>query len=164
MKHATALLTICLINTTGADLAVAQPRPASRPEYSRPDQPPPRAPEHQDHDQGRQGDNRTSGQYFYYKGRWVEHDEWNRHAPERDRWAQQYRDRRGSRGHDTSQSLIAGIIGFALGAAIVGSQDEAERARTADSSFDQACRQRYRSYDPSSRTYLGTDGLRHYCK
>jgi hypothetical protein len=25
------------------------------------------------------------------------------------------------------------------------------------------CRQRYRSYDPGSGTYLGNDGLRHLC-
>jgi hypothetical protein len=28
---------------------------------------------------------------------------------------------------------------------------------------DQYCRQRYRSYDPASRTYLGFDGIRHPC-
>jgi hypothetical protein len=167
MKPATALLAICLINIAAVDLAVAQPQPPPRREYPRqgqPAPPPQRAHYGQAQDRGRQPDNRAGGQRFYYKGQWVDHDEWDRHAPERERWARQYRSRQGHRGDDASQSLIAGIIGFALGAAIVGSQDEADRARAADQTFDQACRQRYRSYDARSRTYLGTDGLRHYCK
>jgi hypothetical protein len=45
----------------------------------------------------------ATGQRFYYKGRWVEHDEWDRHAPERERWAQQHQQPpRQTRSHATS--------------------------------------------------------------
>jgi hypothetical protein len=109
-----------------------------------------------------QGD-RSGGQY-YYNGRWVDSAEWQRHSSERQRWAQNYQYRRGHRGGDNSSALVAGIVGFALGAAIVGSQQQAERARTADANFDEACARRYRSYDRGSRTYMGYDGVRHYCQ
>jgi len=94
----------------------------------------------------------------------VDRDEWGRHSSERDRWAQNYQRRRSSRGDDNSTALIAGIIGFALGAAIVGSQQQAERARDADDSYDTYCARKYRSYDRRSRTYMGFDGVRHYCQ
>jgi hypothetical protein len=73
---------------------------------------------------------RSGGQY-YYNGRWVDQGEWQRHSAERERWAHDYERRRGDHGGDDSSTLVAGIIGFALGAAIVGSQQQAERARTA---------------------------------
>lgn len=103
-----------------------------------------------------------AGQH-YYNGRWVGPDEWARRSHERDRWARDYEHRR-HRDHDDSSALVAGIIGFALGAAIVGSQQEAEHARSADRSWDAYCARKYRTYDPHSRTYLGADGLRHYCR
>jgi hypothetical protein len=59
---------------------------------------------------------------------------------------------------------MAGILGFALGAAIVGSQQQAQHARTADQKWDDYCAKKHRSYDRHSRTYLGSDGLRHYCQ
>ena len=86
-------------------------------------------------------------------------------SPERERWANTYQRRHRDRDrNDDSSAIIAGIIGFALGAAIVGSQQQAERARTADESFDAYCARKYRSYDRRSRTYMGSDGLRHYCQ
>jgi len=100
---------------------------------------------------------------YYYNGRWVDADEWRRHGAERDRWARNYQQRRHKDDHDSS-ALVAGILGFALGAAIVGSAQQAERARTADQSWDDYCAKKYRSYDRHSRTYLGADGLRHYCQ
>lgn len=96
----------------------------------------------------------------YYNGRWVDDREWGRHGHEQDRWANRRRD------HDNSGSsaLLGGIIGFALGAAIVGSQQQADHARGADQSWDSYCAKKYRSYDRSSRTYMGYDGVRHYCQ
>jgi hypothetical protein len=105
----------------------------------------------------------AEGGRYYYNGRWIDQNEWRRHNAERDRWAHNYQRRRGQR-DDNSAALVAGIIGFALGAAIVGSQQQAERARTANQSFDAYCARKYRSYDARSRTYLGVDGLRHYCQ
>lgn len=98
----------------------------------------------------------------YYNGRWVDSTEWQRHGAEQDRWASrnQQRQRRGSDG----SSLLSGIIGFALGAAIVGSQQQVRHALTADDSWDRQCEAKYRSYDRNSRTYMGYDGNRHYCE
>jgi hypothetical protein len=107
------------------------------------------------------GPQQQGGQY-YYNGRWVDQNEWRRHGSERDRWAHNYQQKR--RSHDDTNALVAGILGFALGAAIVGSQQQAEHARTADQSWDAYCAKKYRSYDRHSRTYLGKDGLRHYCQ
>lgn len=112
---------------------------------------------------GRQGPPPQGGQY-YYNGRWVDQNEWQRHGAERDRWARNYERRRGHRDDSNGTALVAGILGFALGAAIVGSQQQAEKARTADQSWDAYCARKYRSYDRRSRTYLGNDGLRHYCQ
>ncbi len=58
------------------------------------------------------------------------------------------------------------MIGFALGAAILGSQADANRAygRRDDRSHVAYCARKYRSYDPRSDTYLGRDGYRHYCR
>jgi len=109
---------------------------------------------------GGPGPQQQGGQY-YYNGRWVDQNEWQRHGSERDRWARNYQQRKG---RDDSGALVAGILGFALGAAIVGSQQQAEHARIADQSWDAHCAQKYRSYDRRSRTYLGYDGLRHYCQ
>lgn len=120
-------------------------------------------------------DNRNNGQrsqaqerrsqrqdQHYYNGRWVDSTEWQRHGAEQDRWTSrnQQRQRRNSDG----PNLLSGIIGFALGAAIVGSQQQVQHAQTADDGWDRRCEGKYRSYDRSSRTYLGYDGDRHYCQ
>ncbi len=135
-----------------AQTAVAQPRPYGDAWRA----PPPR-------DAGYRHDSRQADRY-YYNGRWVDAQEWSRHERERERWAQDYQRRRGHRDSDDSTALIAGILGFALGAAIVGSADQANKAQGADSSWDAYCARKYRSYDRRSRTYLGYDGLRHYCQ
>ncbi len=98
----------------------------------------------------------------YYNGRWVGDDEWRRNGSQRDQWARDYQRRRGD--NDNASAAVAAIIGFALGAAIVGSQQQAEHARTADAGWDRYCARKYRSYDRRSRTYLGFDGARHYCQ
>lgn len=144
MRKSLTLVVASVVSIIVADAAVAQPRP------------------YNDAWRGAQ-----STQNYYYNGRWVGPDEWQRRSNERDRWAQNYQRRRGDRDHrdnNDSSALIAGIIGFALGAAIVGSQQQAEHARTADQSWDSYCAKKYRSYDRRSRTYLGTDGVRHYCQ
>ena len=100
----------------------------------------------------------------YYNGRWVISTEWQRHSSERSRWETNNRRNHGRRNGSNSSSLLSGVIGFALGAAIVGSQQQAQHAQSADSSWDNRCAAKYRSYDRSSRTYLGYDGARHYCQ
>ena len=111
------------------------------------------------------GRNTQSQNRHYYNGQWVDFNEWQRHSSERDRWASQNRQRRGAHYESNgSSSLLSGIIGFALGAAIVGSQEQAQHAETADPSWDNQCAAKYRSYDRNSRTYLGYDGARHYCQ
>ena len=115
---------------------------------------------------GRKAPAQKSGGQYYYNGRWVDSGEWQRHSSERDQWSRRYEQRRGYqyRHDDSSSAALAGIIGFALGAVIVGSRVQADRARKEDQAWDAKCSARYRSYDRGSRTYLGTDGLRHYCQ
>jgi hypothetical protein len=113
---------------------------------------------------GGPGQGARSGGQYYYNGRWVDQSEWQRHSSERDNWAHNYQRRRGDHGGDDSSALLAGVIGFALGAAIVGSQQQAEHARTADQGWDAYCTRKYHSYDRHSRTYMGFDGVRHYCQ
>lgn len=72
-----------------------------------------------------------------------------------------YRGYRGYRGHyrsgwDPGAAAAAGIIGLAVGSMVAGS---ASGSRHVD-----RCLNRYRSYDPSSDTYLGYDGRRHRCR
>ena len=62
--------------------------------------------------------------------------------------------------------MIGAILGFALGAAVV---DSAEQQRYAQSRLNDPgwiayCARRYNSFDPYTGTYLGRDGLRHYCR
>lgn len=56
----------------------------------------------------------------------------------------------------------AGIFGFAAGA-ILGGAAAAAASNARASNHVAACQARYRSYDPASDTYLGTDGRRHAC-
>lgn len=66
--------------------------------------------------------------------------------------------------HD--DAIIAGLLGFALGAAIAGSHQDKARVESHrdDREWIASCARRYRSFDPVSGTYLGKDGLRHYCR
>ncbi len=68
---------------------------------------------------------------------------------------------------DSTAGLIAGVIlGFALGAAVVDTMEEQQRAeaRLNDPGWIAYCARRYASFDPYTGTYLGADGLRHYCR
>ncbi len=77
-----------------------------------------------------------------------------------------YRERRDRRDNDAGVALAAGILGFALGAAVIGSQNDRTYydSRRGDRSWIASCQRRYRSFDPSSGTYLGNDGYRRYCR
>ena len=158
MRVSPWLVTASVISLALAQTAQAQPRP-----YGEAWRSPPASQYGGQHGPDRHDD--RSGpqpQGYYYNGRWVDGQEWQNRSNERDRWARTYQKRH--RKSDDSSALIAGIIGFALGAAIVGSAQEADHARQADSDWDHYCSGKYRSYDRSSRTYLGRDGLRHYCR
>jgi hypothetical protein len=149
MRKSSVLMVGCLVAAMLPAASFAQPGPrGGGPQQYGPQR------------QGPQYQSQPGGQY-YYNGRWVDQNEWQRHGSERDRWAQNYQRRKG---RDDSGALVAGILGFALGAAIVGSQQQAQHARSADQSWDIYCAKKYHSYDRHSRTFLGKDGLRHYCQ
>ncbi|WP_271585910.1 BA14K family protein [Bradyrhizobium sp. CCBAU 53415] len=75
------------------------------------------------------------------------HHGWHRH------WRDGYR-------HRYSRGWGPAVGGFVAGAAI-GSAVANSRAQAAENNA--YCSQRYKSYDPSSGTYLGYDGDRHPC-
>ena len=158
MRKFQRMVVAAMIGLALAPPAFSQGRP--------PGQPGPDQGQYQRQDRDGRGFDRgsRSGGQYYYNNRWVDQNEWERHSAERDRWARNHQRRRSDRRDDNSSALIAGIIGFALGAAIIGSQQQAERARSGDESFDTYCARKYRSYDRRSRTYMGFDGARHYCQ
>jgi hypothetical protein len=59
-------------------------------------------------------------------------------------------------------AIGAGILGFAAGAALANSA-RANSYAIGDGHVA-ACEDAYRSYDPRTDTYLGYDGMRHYCE
>jgi hypothetical protein len=62
-------------------------------------------------------------------------------------------------------AIAAGILGFILGAAIAGSDDDRkhyERNRN-DRDWRRRCAEAHPGFDPRSGTYPGPDGLRRYC-
>src|SRR3569833_214959 len=59
-------------------------------------------------------------------------------------------------------ALGAGLLGFAAGAAIAGAAQD--RAYADSDDHVSACQDAYRSYDYRTVTYLGFDGMRHYCQ
>ena len=76
------------------------------------------------------------------------HPGWHRHH-----WRDGYR-------HSYSRGWGPAVGGFVAGAAI-GSAVANSRAQAAENNA--YCSQRYKSYDPSSGTYMGYDGIRHPC-
>jgi hypothetical protein len=78
--------------------------------------------------------------------------------------------RRHGHEHDDDSSVvgvIAGaLLGYALGAAVVDSQTQQQNAnaRLNDPAWIAYCARRYQSFDPYTGTFLGSDGLRHYCR
>jgi len=62
-------------------------------------------------------------------------------------------------------AVAAGIIGFILGAAIAGSDDDRkyyDRHRN-DRDWQRRCAAAHPGFDARTGTYLGPDGLRRYC-
>lgn len=116
------------------------------------------------------------GHEFYPRDHGQDEPRWDdrsRPPPRWDRnsWAlrQQWLRRHGhdDRDHDSAAGLIIGaILGFALGAAVVDSQEQqaAANARLNDPGWIAYCARRYASFDPYTGTFLGNDGLRHYCR
>ncbi|MGE3149957.1 MAG: BA14K family protein [Pseudorhodoplanes sp.] len=66
------------------------------------------------------------------------------------------------RGYDPGAAVAAGIIGLAAGAIIAGAT--APQPAPGGQAWIDYCFSKYRSFDPASGTYLGYDGLRHYCR
>lgn len=97
-----------------------------------------------------------------------------RDCRERMRWERRYGGRyayqsgryyRRDRDNDGAE-VAAAILGFALGAAILGSRDDYDYyyARRHDRRYLDRCRVRYRSFDPYTGTYVTTTGYRRYCR
>ncbi|MET4278740.1 MULTISPECIES: BA14K family protein [unclassified Bradyrhizobium] len=76
------------------------------------------------------------------------HHAWHRHN-----WREGYRHRYGG---GWGPALGGFVAGAAIGSAVANS-----RAQAAENNA--YCSQRYKSYDPSSGTYMGYDGIRHSC-
>ncbi len=100
-------------------------------------------------------DNRNQPPPNWNRGSWQVRRDWlRRHGHDDD-------------DHDAAFGIIAGtILGFALGAAVVDSQEQRESAesRLNDPGWIAYCARRYSSFDPYTGTYFGSDGLRHYCR
>jgi BA14K-like protein len=73
-----------------------------------------------------------------------------------------YRHGYGYRGgyHGHGGGGAAALIGGLAAGAIIGGAIAASQTRTNNDAY---CAQRFRSYDPTSGTYLGNDGARHPC-
>ena len=65
----------------------------------------------------------------------------------------------------TGAAIAGGIIGFALGAAIAGSNSDRDHynSHRNDRDWQSRCRASYPNFDPRTGTYAGQDGYRHYC-
>ncbi len=63
------------------------------------------------------------------------------------------------RDHGRNDAAAAALFGLAAGAIIGGALGAASSQSHAD-----RCAAQYRSYDPATDTYLGTDGRRHRCQ
>lgn len=95
-----------------------------------------------------------------------------RDCRERTNWERRYGSRyyynngRYYRNDNSGAALAAGILGFALGAAIQGDRDDYDYyyARRNNRAWIERCRVRYRSFDPYSGTYVTTSGYRRYCR
>jgi hypothetical protein len=69
--------------------------------------------------------------------------------------------RHGYYGHRRHYGAGAAALGGLAAGAIIGGAIANSQAEAANSQA--YCAQRFRSYDPGSGTYLGSDGLRHSC-
>lgn len=66
---------------------------------------------------------------------------------------------------DSGAAVAAGILGFVLGAAIAGSQQDRDyyNSHRNDRGWRDRCRTSYHDFDYRNGTYTGDDGYRHYC-
>jgi hypothetical protein len=65
------------------------------------------------------------------------------------------------RGRGRGGGNVGAAIGLGIGAAVIGGAIAAQEAQRQDAVG--YCMRRFRSYDPTSMTYLGSDGLRRPC-
>jgi hypothetical protein len=67
---------------------------------------------------------------------------------------------------NSGNAAVGAILGFALGAAIAGSQQDRDyySSHSSDRGWVGRCQSTYRSFDPRTGTYMGNDGYRHYCR
>jgi hypothetical protein len=90
----------------------------------------------------------------------------------RNRWTYERRHhshyvwRNGRYEDDSGAAIAGGILGFALGAAIAGSQDDYDyyNSHRNDRGWRHRCQESARGFDWHTGTYLGDDGYRHYCR
>ncbi len=64
-------------------------------------------------------------------------------------------------------AILAGAGGFVLGALVAGSRHQPRRVIYVEDSWDShvsRCFARYRTYDPSTDTFVGYDGYEHRCR
>jgi hypothetical protein len=67
---------------------------------------------------------------------------------------------------DTTGATIAGgIIGFMLGTAVAGSNNDRDyyNSHRNDRDWQNRCQMTYPNFDRGTGTYVGQDGYRHYC-
>jgi hypothetical protein len=93
---------------------------------------------------------------------------YNRRYEWRDGRYYYYRDSRYRSDHDddVGAAIAGSILGFALGAAIVGNRDDYDyyNRHRYDRTWQSECRRRYSNFDPYTGTYLERDGYRRYCR
>jgi len=116
----------------------------------------------------RPGDAQLDRVQYAYRGCYRGESRWS--CRDRMRWERRHNRRlvwRDGRYYDNNgagAAIVGGILGFALGAAIAGSQDDHDyymRHR-----YDRSWRRRCSGlpgFDWRSGTYMGRDGYRHYC-
>lgn len=90
---------------------------------------------------------------------WQGCGDWRRNH---DRWGQAQYKQWYRWNHNNLGNFAAGLFGFALGAAITGSMNQADQGSGYNTHVDR-CEARYRSYNPRTDQYLGTDGRYHFC-
>ena len=73
------------------------------------------------------------------------------------------RGRGGGYGRGRGGGNVGTGIALGVGAAVIGGAIAASAAQARQQEAINYCMQRYRSYDPQSMTYLGSDGYRRQC-
>lgn len=76
-----------------------------------------------------------------------------------------YRDGRYEREDAAGAAIAGGIIGFILGAAIAGSENDRDyyNAHRNDRNWRSRCAAAHPGFDARTGTYIGPDGYRRYC-